>query len=122
MNLTRYQKRALGLLAVLFAIDNVITLYGVFFYGPGFYEANPICRFFLELSPWVFIGALTVLKLAGLGLAGLFAQSLNTLKDPIRPFFPRSWYNGNRWGNVLCTYAVIGMGSALAYLTYINLA
>lgn len=122
MALNNFQKKALLLIGAFFAIDNLITIYGVFFYGPGFYEANPIYQHFIKISPWAFLGAVTVLKLSALGALALMAHALNTMKDPVRPVFPASWYNGKKWGNLFCSFAALAEGSALAYLTYINIA
>jgi len=115
--ITPLQKKLIMVLAGLFAIDNLITLYGVFFYGPGFYEANPIARYFLVISPWVFLGAITVMKIAGLALLIGMVHFCNVWKDEkISP-----WYNGEAWGTRLCSYGVLSMSSALAALTVMNL-
>ena len=112
--LTNSQKKIILTLGALFGIDNLITLYGVFFYGPGFYEANPICRYFLTISPWVFVGAITVLKIAGLALLIGMVHFCNTWKD--------SRNNGEAWGTRLCSYGTLVMGSSLAVLTWVNIA
>lgn len=114
LRLTDTQKRIFLILAGLFAIDNIITTYGAFFYGPGFYEANPMFHYFLEMSPLILLGAITYLKIAALAALVTFAHFCNTWQD--------SRGNGQAWGTLLCGYATCGMGSALAVLTYINLA
>ena len=110
MNLTPEQKKILVVLAAFFVLDNCITLYGVFFYGPGFYEANPLLGYFLKISPWVFAGVITIAKLGALGLLILMVEYCN------KPL------GNSRWGTGLCSYATLIMGSSLAFLTYLNLA
>lgn len=119
MNLviTKTQKKLIYVLAGLFALDNLVTLYGVFFYGPGFYEANPIARYFLVISPWVFFGAITVMKIAGLALLIGMVHFCNVWKEENISH----WYNGEAWGTRLCSFGVLSMSSALGALTVFNL-
>lgn len=115
--ITPRQKKLVMILAGLFAIDNLVTLYGVFFYGPGFYEANPLPRYFLMISPWVFLGAITVMKIAGLALLIGMVHFCNVWKEEKISH----WYNGEAWGTRLCSYGVLSMSSALGVLTLANI-
>ncbi len=114
LRLTETQKRIILILAGLFAIDNIITIYGVFFSGQGFYEANPMFNYFLKISPYALLGAITYLKLAGLAALVTFVQFCNIWKD--------SRNNGEAWGTRLSGYGTLCMGSALGILAYVNLA
>lgn len=113
--LSNFQKKAILTLGILFAIDNLITMYGVFFYGPGFYEANPMFNYFLERSPWLLLCAITYLKITALAYIVTVAHYCNRTAGD-------KWNNGEAWGSRACGLMTLWMGSALGIMTYMNFA
>jgi hypothetical protein len=108
--LTRFQKFALGALALLMAADLAISTWGVL-YSPVFSEANALfARFVHEPLQFItVIGLSKVAVIAGIILATVWFNLREPAGEP--------WHGGD----IICSTAAFGMAALLGTLIVGNL-